>query len=396
MAASLEGIKVLDLSRYIAGPHCSMLLGDLGADVIKVEKIGQGDDIRQTVPKVNGESLYGMAFNRNKKSMTLDFRHPEGQDLLRRLAGKADILIQNFRPGVMDRMGCGWDVLHVLNERLIMVNVSGFGQTGPYAHRPGFDVIAQAMSGLMDLTGQTDGPPNMSGTFIVDILTAQYAAVGVLGALHARERTGKGQVVEVCLLESAISTLLSAIPDYLLNGREARRHGNRDIYVSPGNSFQAGDGEWVHIVAATDPQFRRLAKAMDAERALDDPRFGTADARLQNVEETEALVADWTRQHDADEVVEILDRAAVPAAKIARISDVVQNPQIKHRKSIVEIDHPTSGRIPLQGLAVHLSETPTEIRLPPPVLGQHTREILADWLEMNEEGVVRLEREHVV
>lgn len=396
MVAPLAGIKVLDLSRYIAGPHCAMLLGDLGAEVIKVEKAGSGDDIRQTTPRVKGESLYWMAFNRNKKSVTLNFRHAEAQDILRRMAGKADVLIQNFRPGVMDKMGCGWDVLHGLNERLIMVNVSGFGQTGPYAHRPGFDVIAQAMSGLMDLTGQPDGPPTMSGTFVVDILTAQYAAIGVLGALQARERTGQGQVVEVCLLESAVSALVSAIPDYLLNGRQAHRHGNRDIYVAPANSFQAGDGAWVHIVAATDPQFGRLAKAMDAEWTLADPRFATADARLENAGEIEALIAVWTKKHTADEVVDILDRATVPAAKIARISDVVTNPQLMHRKSIVEFDHPVSGRIPLQGLAFHLSETPTEVRLPPPVLGRHTREVLTGWLGMDEQEVARLERDGVV
>jgi crotonobetainyl-CoA:carnitine CoA-transferase CaiB-like acyl-CoA transferase len=383
VAGSLEGLKVLDLSRFIAGPLCGMLLGDMGADVIKVERPGKGEDARVIAPKLGGESLYVMMYNRNKRSLSLDFRNPEAQDLLRRLAAKADVLIENFRPGTMEQMGCGWDVLSEVNPRLVMVRISGFGQDGPLAQRPCFDVIAQAMSGLMEITGQPDGPPTMAGTFVIDYLTALYGAIGTLTAINARHATGRGQLVEATLLESALSTLMTAIPEQILLGESMSRVGNRDRYTAPVNSFRAADGGWVHIAAGTDPLFARLVAAIERPDLLDNPLFNTADARVKHAGAIEAELALWVSHHTAEEVVAKMDEATIPCAKVATMAEVVQNPQARHRNQIVEIDHPVAGRFPTHGVTVRLSETPGAIRRPAPLMGEHTREVLAEWLDLN-------------
>ncbi|PSC04895.1 CoA transferase [Alsobacter soli] len=380
MFSALQGLKVLDVSRFIAGPFCAMQLADHGADVVKVERLGTGDDTRGNEPKLGGESVYFMTYNRNKRSFALDFRKPEAQQVLRDLACEADILIENFRPGTMEQMGCGWETLHALNPRLIMVRISGFGQTGPLAQRPCFDVIAQATSGLMEITGQPDGPPTMAGTFVVDYTTALYATIGALTALAARERTGQGQLVESTLLESAASLLMTAIPEQALLGRGMRRQGNRDRYTSPVNTFQAADGAWVHIASGTDPLFRRLANAMGREDLLRDPRFDCANKRVENADAIEAEVQAWVRLHAADAVVEAMDRAGVPCAKVSTMADVVDNPQLKARNQILTVEHPRAGAYPTHGITVTLGDTPGGVRRPSPLVGEHTREVAAEWL----------------
>lgn len=376
---ALSGIKVLDLSRFIAGPMCGMQLGDMGADVVKVEKAGVGDDTRLNEPKINGESTYFMSFNRNKRSVELDFRNPADQERLRQLASKADIMIENFRTGTLEKMGCGWDVLSALNPRLILVRISGFGQDGPYANRACFDVIAQAMGGLMQITGQSDGPPTMAGTFIVDYATALYATVGALSALHARGVTGKGQLVEATLLETSLSLLMSAIPDYRQLGMEMGRVGNRDRYTAPVNSFKCADGEWVYLSAGTDALFRRFTEATDHLHLWEDPRFATATSRLENQEAIEAVVQHWVGDHASLDVVGQMEAAGVPCAKIATIDEIVTNPQLVHRKQIVDLDHPVVGAYTTHGITVTLHDTPGKIACPAPTLGQHTEEVFAEW-----------------
>jgi crotonobetainyl-CoA:carnitine CoA-transferase CaiB-like acyl-CoA transferase len=371
-------------------------LGDLGADVIKVERPGRGEETRNLHPKVGGESLYAMIFNRNKRGMTLNFRDPKGQELLRELMGVADVLIENFRPGTLEKMGCGWDVAQELNPKLIMVRVSGFGQDGPHAERPCFDVIAQALSGLMEMTGQPDGPPTMAGTFVVDYVTALYATIGTAAAVQARAQTGRGQLVDVSLLESAVSLLMTAVPEKLLFDRDSARRGNRDRYAAPANTFRAMDGGWVHIAAAGDALFSRAAAAMGREDLLGDPRFATASARMENLEAIEAVVAEWVGRHDADAVAAAMDAAAVPCAKIATIADVISNPQLLHRGQVVELPHPTAGNIPSQGLPIRLSATPASIRCAAPSVGEQTYEVLADWLGLDRERIDALARDGVV
>ncbi|AMJ61565.1 CaiB/BaiF CoA transferase family protein [Bosea sp. PAMC 26642] len=376
---ALHGIKVLDLSRFIAGPMCGMQLGDMGADVVKVEKKGTGDDTRLNEPRLKGESTYFLSFNRNKRSVELDFRDPADQEKLRRLASKADIMIENFRSGTLEKMGCGWEVLSALNPRLILVRISGFGQDGPYASRACFDVIAQAMGGLMHITGQPDGPPTMAGTFFVDYATSLYATIGALSALRARAESGQGQLVEATLLETASSMLMSAIPDFKELGLSMGRMGNRDRYSAPVNSFRCADGEWVYLSAGTDALFRRYVEAASTPGLLADPRFASASARLENQDAVEAAVQDWTLRHGSDAIVELMEEAGVPCAKIARIDDVVANPQLLHRNQIVELQHPGVGSYTTHGVTVTLHGSPGSIRMPAPMLGQHTAEVFADW-----------------
>jgi crotonobetainyl-CoA:carnitine CoA-transferase CaiB-like acyl-CoA transferase len=386
----LKDIRVLDLSRFIAGPFCTMQLGDMGADVIKVERKGLGEDTRTIEPKVAGESLYVMMYNRNKRGLALDYRHPDSTRILKDLAAKADILVENFRPGTLEAMGLDWDTLHALNPRLIVVRISGFGQDGPYARRPCFDVIAQASSGIMSLTGPAEGRPTMAGTFLVDFTTGLYATIGAMNALRARETTGLGQIVDVSLMDSAVSFLMTAIPEYLLLGREATRNGSRDRYTAPANNFQAADGEWVHISTGNDALFPRFAKKAGVEHLLSDSRFSSAAARMQNVDAVEAEVAAFVAAYPSEDVVRMMDEAGVPCAKVARISDVVNNPQLQHRKQIVEIDHPKIGKLPMHGITVNLSDTPGAIRRPPPSVGEHTQEVLAEWAGYDERRIAEL------
>lgn len=396
MFTPFEGLKVLDLSRFIAGPHCGMLLGDLGADVIKIEKPGSGEEARSLPPLVGGESLYLLVYNRNKRSLTLNFRHPKAQDILRDLVRHADVLIENFRPGTMEKMGCGWKELSAINPRLVMTRISGFGQDGPLAQRPGFDGIAQALSGLMSITGDPDGPPTLCGSFLVDYTTALYTTVAILAALHAREKTGRGQVVDTALLDSAVSVLMTAIPQQVMLSQTLTRCGNRDRYSAPANAFEAKDGRWVLLVAGNDVHFPRVVKASGLDHLLEDPRFKTHAGRLENAAAVEEIVAAWVKQHTADEVVELMGQTGAPCAKIATVDEMVRNPQLHHRKQIVEIDHPKAGKVTMHGLTMKLSETPPAIRRPPPVLGEHTAEVLREWLGYTDEQVAGLKTEGVL
>lgn len=396
MQGPLEGIKVLDLTRVLAGPFCCQILGDMGAEVVKVERSGRGDDVRALVPKVGGESTYFLVMNRNKKSITLNFRHPEARELLLRLAQQADVLVENFRAGTLESMGMDYETLSEINPRLVVTRISGFGQDGPYAHRTCYDVIAQAISGLMDITGPADGPPMMTGTFVVDYGTALYAVIGTLAALRAREFTGVGQVVDVALLDTAVSYMITAIPDYMLLGQEMTRRGNQDRYSWPCNLFQSKDHRWVYISAGNDTFFPILLKIMGREEVLKDPRFATLEARARHVEETEALVREWAEAHPVDEIVELVSGAGIPCAKVNSVSEMVQDPQVAHRGMIATIDHPTAGEVPVQGLNIHFSDTPESIRLAPPLLGQHNEEIYASWLGLTSQQIAELSSKGVI
>jgi crotonobetainyl-CoA:carnitine CoA-transferase CaiB-like acyl-CoA transferase len=396
VAGSLDGLRVLDLSRFIAGPHCAMLLGDHGADVIKVERTGSGDDVRQLQPQVNGQSVYFMVFNRNKRGITLDFRQEPAQRLLRELAAQADVLIENFRPGTMEKMGCGWDELHRLNPRLVMARVSGFGQTGPLASQPCFDAIAQAMSGLMEITGDPGGPPTMAGTFVVDYCTALYATTGILMALQRRHVAGGGQLVDVSLLDSAVSLLMTAIPEQILLNRPTTRLGNRDRYASPGNTFRTRDGDWVHFIAGSEAHFPRLVRAMRREELLQAPAFATVKARLANTADIEAIVAEWAGGLSTAELLDALQRAEIPGAKVAGIAEVIENPQLRHRRQIETVQHPAAGAFPSQGVTVQMSDAPGSVRRPAPLLGEHTDEVLRQWLDYTPERIAALRAEGTI
>lgn len=396
MIGPLDGIKVLDLTRFIAGPNCTKILGDMGADVVKVEKAGYGDDSRHLPPFQNGESLYGLFLNRNKRSMTLDFRHPDAAKTIIELASKADVLVENFRPGIMEEMGCGWEVLHAANPRLVMTRLSGFGQDGPYAMRAGFDGIAQAMSGLMSLAGDPDGPPMLAGTFYVDYMTGMYGANATIAALFARERTGKGQMIDVALLDSAVSVLTTALSSQADQGVTLMRTGNRDRYSAPANVFATESGDYVLIVAGTNPLFSRVCAMIGQPDLAADPRFSSVSARLENVLQIEAIVQEWCARHDTQDVIDALNRSGIPACKVATMKDVVENPQLIHRGQIAKINHPVAGEVTVAGVTMKMSDTPLSIRRPPPGLGEHTDEILAEWLDMNPADAEIMRRKKLV
>ena len=392
----LDGVRVLDLSRFIAGPYCAMLLGDMGADVIKIEPPGRGENSRTIAPFIQGESLYTMVFNRNKRSLTLNLRAEAGKALLRDLLGKADVLVENYVPGTLEKMGFDWDTLRALNPRLIVTRISGFGQTGPLSREPCFDVIAQTMSGLMDITGEADGKPTMAGTYVVDYSTGLYATIGTLGALQARQRTGAGQVVDVALLDSALSMLMTAIPEQLLLGRTMTRRGNRDRYGAPANTFPTLDGEWVHLASAGEPMFRALASTLGRPELADDPRFCDNDARMTNVEALEEIIAAWTRTLTAAQLLDALQTIGVPSAKVARVSELVEHPHLAHRGQLLEMQHPKAGAVPMQGFSVRFAASPMRLRHAPPMLGQHTDEVLEEWLALKREQIEQLRQSKVV
>jgi crotonobetainyl-CoA:carnitine CoA-transferase CaiB-like acyl-CoA transferase len=373
-----------------------MLLGDLGADVLKVERTRVGEEARLMEPKLEGESYYVLVFNRNKRGLALDFRNPRAQELLRELVSKADVLLENFRPGTMEKMGCGWDDLRALNPRLIMARVSGFGQDGPDADRVCFDAIAQATSGLMDMTGDRSGPPTLAGTYIVDYSTALYTTIGILAALEHRNRTGEGQLVDVALLDSAVSLLITAVAEYAATQTVTSRVGNEDRYAAPGNTFQAQDGAWVHLIAGSDSHFPRILTAMGREDLVADPRFATVDLRMANRAPIEEIVAGWIGSLPADAVVAALAEVGVPCARVATIRDVLANRQLRFREQITEIEHPSVGAFSMQGLTVNLSGSPMTIRRPPPRLGEHCDEVLGEWLGYSAEQIAGLRRDRVV
>jgi crotonobetainyl-CoA:carnitine CoA-transferase CaiB-like acyl-CoA transferase len=376
---SLAGVRVLDLSRFIAGPYCAMMLGDMGAEVVKIEPPGQGEYARRALPAVNGQSLYTFVVNRNKKSLAVDLRHEDGLRVLHELVAQADVLVENFRPGTMEQMGLGWEAVHKLNPRLVMARISGFGQDGPMAGKQCFDGVAQAMSGLMDMTGAQDGPPTMIGSFMCDYTTGMYAALGILAALHARHASGKGQLVDVSLLESATSMLMTAIPQQKLFGTTMTRVGSRDRFVAPSNTFATGDGRYVLMVGGDDNMFPRVVRAMEQPALLNDPRFASMASRLEHRDAVEGIVGEWMRLHDADDIVARLEAQGVPCAKVATVDEVVDNPQLRHRGAIADIAF-GDATVPVQGVTIHLSDTPLSIRGAMPDVGAHSGEVLAQWL----------------
>ena len=392
---SLAGLRVLDLSRFIAGPYCAMMLGDMGAEVVKFEPPGEGEYARRASPAVNGQSLYTFIVNRNKKSLAIDLRSEGGLAVLRGLIVQADVLVENFRPGTMEKMGLGWEQVHALNPRLVMARISGFGQDGPLAHKQCFDGVAQAMSGLMDMTGAEDGPPTMIGSFMCDYTTGMYAALGILAAINARHASGQGQLVDVSLLESATSMLMTAIPQQKLFGTTMTRVGSRDRFVAPSNTFATGDGRYVLMVGGDDNMFPRVARAMKRPALLDDPRFVSMASRLEHRDAVESIVADWMLAHDADEIVARLEAEGVPCAKIATIDEVVDNPQLRHRGAIADISFGDST-VPVQGVTIHLSATPLAIERAMPDVGQHNAEVLQQWLGLQSEQIAALQAEGAI
>jgi crotonobetainyl-CoA:carnitine CoA-transferase CaiB-like acyl-CoA transferase len=378
MPAPLDGIRVLDLSRFIAGPLCAQLLGDMGAEVVKLER-PRGEDAREQGAVYRGESVYAMAYNRNKHGITLDTRHPAALDVLERLIRASDVLVENYRPGTLDQMGLGPARLRDLNPRLIVTSLSGFGQTGPLANRALFDAITQATSGLMSMTGEPDGPPTLTGTYIADHLAGLYGAIGTLLALRVRDSTGEGQVVDVASFDALFSCLGTRPLEVAMLGLSPQRSGSRDPFSSPANVFRARDG-YLYIHGGTDALFPRLCSAIGRPDLAEDERLRDVAGRMTAVGELEAAVSAWTEERSISEVSETLAAAGIPFGPVASVADAVASSQVAAREMLVEVEHPTLGPLVVGGLPVKLGATPGSVRKAPPTAGEDNDRIYGELL----------------
>jgi glutaryl-CoA transferase len=392
----LDGIRVLDLTRVLAGPYCTMFLGDLGAEVVKVEQPGVGDDTRGWGPPfVGGESAYFLCVNRNKKSITVDFKSQDGIALLRRLAERADVLIENFRPGTMERLGLGEKDLRANNPRLIYASLSGFGADGPMSDAPGYDLIVQAWGGLMSVTGMPDGDPTKVGVAIIDLVAGLMLGKSIVSALFAREQLGIGQKIDTSLLEAEVACLINVGSNYLIEGKIPGRWGNAHSSIVPYQSFKTADG-YVVIGVASEGIWRRFSEAIGRSELADDPRFAKNSNRVQNREVLITALSEIFLGRETDAWMKLLNEAEVPCAPVQTIDQVFKAPQVLHREMLVKVEHPTAGTVPMAGIPVKFSATPASIRLPPPTLGQHTEEVLTSWLGIEREEIEELKRKSVL
>ena len=391
----LNGIRVLDLTRVLAGPYCTMFLGDLGAEVVKVEQPGVGDDTRGWGPPfAGGESAYFLSVNRNKKSITIDLKSKVGAALIRRLAERADVLIENFRPGAMDRLGLGEKELRATNPKLIYASLSGFGADGPMSDAPGYDLIVQAWGGLMSITGMPDGEPTKVGVAIIDLVAGLMLGNAVAAALFAREKLGVGQKIDTSLLEAEVASLINVGSNYLLDGKIPGRWGNAHPTIVPYQSFETADGFLV-LGVASEGIWRRFCQAIGKAELADDARFAKNASRVDNRAALIAILVEVFRGRDTDAWLRLLNQAEVPCAPVQTIDQVFNAPQVRHREMLVEVEHPSAGAVPMAGIPVKFSATPASIRLPPPLLGQHTEQVLASWLGMGDKEIAELKRKSV-
>lgn len=386
----LLDIRVMDLSRVLAGPYCSMLLADMGADIIKLEIPGKGDDSREFPPFKGGESMYYVNLNRGKRSITLNLKDPKGLGIFKELVKHCDVLLENFRPGTMERLGIGYEDLKKVNSRLVYASISGFGQTGLYSSRPGYDIIGQAMGGLMSITGWPDSPPTRVGTAIGDILSALFCCVGILSALMVRERTGRGQHVDVALVDSVFASLENIPQKFFVEGNVPTRIGNRYEFVYPYDSFRSVDG-WVIIGIANDAIWSRFVKAAGLTDLEKDDRFESNPRRVENNASLKPIIEKWTSTRRMIDIVDLLTEHGVPACPIYTVRDVVEDPHVAGtRGMVVEAEQTSIGDVRLLGCPVKMSETRPAPKGPAPTLGQDTDDVLQEFLGLSSEDLKEL------
>ncbi|MEA3180394.1 MAG: hypothetical protein QOI59_3917 [Gammaproteobacteria bacterium] len=393
----LADLRVIEMGTLLAGPFCGQLLGDLGAEVIKIEPPNQGDPLRAWgQEKVNGKSLWWPVVGRNKKAITLDMRQPEGQAVLKELVAKADFLLENFRPGTLEKWGCGYEELATINPRLIMIRVSGYGQTGPYSSRAGFGAIGEAMGGLRYVVGDPTTAPSRMGISIGDSLAATFACVGALSALHYREKTGRGQIVDSAIYEAVLNMMESLITEFDKTGYIRERTGAILPHVAPSNVYPTSDGSMVLIAGNQDTVFGRLAQAMGQPELAKDPEYATHAARGRNQKQLDELVGKWTRTQTRTGLLELMSESGVPAGLIYRAPEMLADPHFQAREAIVTVPHPDFGELKMQNVAPKLSETPGSIRTPSPELGQHNDEVFLNLLGMERERYESLKSRKVI
>ena len=389
---ALENLTVLDLTRVLAGPFCTMMLADMGANVIKIEIPGGGDDTRAYPPFRNNrkgekESIYFANINRNKSGITLNLKSEDGKAIFRELVKKADIVVENYRPGVMDKLGLGYDELKKINPRLIFGSASGFGNTGPYRLRPGYDILAQAMGGMMAITGVPGGPPTRVGSAIGDILGGLHLAIGLLAAVNARNLTGEGQRVDISLMDSVIAATENTGVKYIESGKIPPRMGNRYAAVSPYDAFRVKDGVII-IAAGNQHLYEKLCtEILHRPDMITDARFTDMSGRLEYQDDIKKVIEETLKDETMDHAVELLLAKGIPAGPIYDISQIMADPQTKEREMFIEMEHPTLGNITVNGCAIKLGDTPASVRTPAPALGQDNAKILGEFLGMSDKEI---------
>jgi crotonobetainyl-CoA:carnitine CoA-transferase CaiB-like acyl-CoA transferase len=391
----LAGLRVLEMGSTVAGPFCGRLLADFGAEVVKIEDPA-GDPVRTMGKRFHGKSLYAASIFRNKALLALDLRQTRGREIARDMAQRADVLIENFRPGSLESWGLGYEQLSAVNPGLVMVRISGFGQDGPYSQRAGYGVIGEALSGLRHLTGDPDRPPARVAVSMTDYITGLYAAFGATMALLARGRNGRGQVVDAALYESAFSFMEPWIPAYDKTGFVANRCGSRLPESTPNNLYPTGDGQFIHVTAMGDAVFRRLAEAMGQPALAHDARFATATARSTHVDEIDDLIAQWTNARPLAELEQVLEQAAVPAMRIFTIADIFPDPHYRARGAIVRAPDPELGTVAMAQAVPRLSQTPGTVRHAGHRLGEDSRTVLRDWLGLDSAALDTLQASRVI
>ncbi len=401
----LDGIRVLDLSRILAGPTCTQLLGDLGADIIKVERPGAGDDTRKWGPPYvrdadgadTTESAYYLCANRNKRSLSVDMAQPQGRALVERLAAKCDVLVENFRTGGLARYRLGYDDLKDRHPHLIYCSITGFGQDGPYAHRSGYDFLIQAMGGIMSITGEPDGDPCKVGLGIADVMCGMYASTAILAALRHRDSSGKGQHIDLALLDSQVAWLINAGTHYLTSGRAPERLGNGHPNIVPYDVFPTADGH-IALAVGNDAQFQRFCAFAGAPGLADDNDYASNDARVRNRDNLVPTLRKLTARHPTSHWLAGLEKVNVPCGPVNDLEQVFRDPQVRHRNMVVSLPHALAaeGQVQLIGNPLNLSETPVSYRRGPPVLGEHTEEVLGELLGLEGEELNRLREDAII
>ncbi|SCM80728.1 conserved hypothetical protein [uncultured Sporomusa sp.] len=392
---ALQDVIVLDLTRVLAGPYASMMLADFGAEIIKIEPPGVGDDSRAFGPFIGEESAYFMSLNRNKRSMTLNLKSPAARALFREMVKKADIVVENYRPGTMEKFELGYSSLKEINPRIIYAACSGFGQTGPYRNKPAYDVIVQAMGGIMSITGPEGGPPVRVGASIGDIIAGLFTVIGIELALYHREKSGHGQMIDVGMLDCQLAVLENAIARYMVTGTAPEPMGSRHPSIAPFEAFTAKDGSLI-VGAGNDKLFEKLCKVIGQPGLAQDSRFATNATRTQNVRQLKDLLDAAFVHKTVDEWLQVMEDAGIPCGPINTMDRVVNNPQIVARDMLVGTEHPVAGMVKMAGIPIKLSDTPGAVEQPAPLLGQHTEEILQEFLGLSVQEINKLRENKVI
>jgi len=395
MDKPLKGIRVLDLGHVLAMPTCTMQLADLGAEVIKIERPGIGDDSRYFGPFKNKESAYFISINRNKKSITLDLKTDQGKKIFKDLVKISDVVTENYRPNTMQKLGLGYETLKAINPQIIYASICGFGHKTVYPGRPGYDVIAQATGGIMAITGQADGPPTRVGSSIGDIFSGSFATIGILAALRVKEKTGLGQQVDIAMMDAVVSVLENAVVRYTVTGEIPQRTGSAHPSIAPFDVFEAQDG-WFVIGVGNDILWEKFCKAINKIDLIKDPRFSTNPLRSENYQVLKPVITHWSKKKTVREVLDILLQAGVPVGEVNSIDKIVEDPNIKLREMIVEVDHPLAGKVKITDSPIKLSLTPGKVEKASPLLGEHTEEILGELLGFSQEEIESLKQEEVI